>query len=64
MVSFKSLNKRALIGAWLSLVERYLGVVEVACSNHVAPTSNIKAFSLLGIWQNTKLIQPFLISFF
>jgi len=25
----------------------YLGVVEVACSNHVAPTSNIKAFSLL-----------------
>ncbi len=24
-------------GAWLSLVERYVRDVEVACSNHVAP---------------------------
>ena len=26
------------IGVWLSLVERYVRDVEVACSNHVTPT--------------------------
>ncbi len=28
---------RKIYGAWLSLVERYVRDVEVACSNHVAP---------------------------
>ena len=27
----------AYIGVWLSLVERYVRDVEVACSNHVTP---------------------------
>ena len=29
---------KVVVGAWLSLVERYLGVVEVVGSNPVAPT--------------------------
>jgi hypothetical protein len=34
-------SKISLVGAWLSLVERYLGVVEAAGSNPVAPTSEL-----------------------
>ena len=31
-------TKINIIGVWLSLVERYVRDVEVACSNHVTPT--------------------------
>ena len=31
-------DKIHIFGVWLSLVERYVRDVEVACSNHVTPT--------------------------
>lgn len=34
---FKRYDKFIHIGVWLSLVERYVRDVEVACSNHVTP---------------------------
>ncbi len=39
------------IGVWLSLVERYVRDVEVACSNHVTPINSQKmgVFSILGV---------------
>ena len=44
---------KVVVGAWLSLVERYLGVVEVVGSNPAAPTNFIEmtgAFGLVFLW--------------
>ena len=37
-----------IIDAWLSLVERYVRDVEVACSNHVASTNKKRQFLIEG----------------
>ena len=38
------------IGVWLSLVERYVRDVEVACSNHVTPTDEKTTKLIKALW--------------
>ena len=40
-VSWRTGYPVIFIGVWLSLVERYVRDVEVACSNHVTPTQEV-----------------------
>ena len=49
------MTRKPIVGTWLSLVERTLGVGEVASSNLVVPTIY---FQSLSVWEKELPVNP------